>query len=452
MVPVLDKLKKPLMPCTEKRARLLLQRRRAVVHRRVPFVIRLKDRTQEESRLQPVALKLDPGSRVTGMAIVREEETEEGPVHHALHLAELKHRGRVVHQHMLRRAQARRRRRSARLRHRKPRFDHRTRSAGWLPPSLRSRLDNTLAWARRYAHWVPLMHVDVERARFDTQLLREPTISGVQYQQGTLAGYDVRSYLLAHWQRRCAYCGKGGVPLEVEHITPRSRGGSVRIDNLCLACKRCNNAKGTKTAAEFGFLQIQAQAKAPLHDAAAVNSTCSVLCARLEDAGFAFRTWTSGRTRWNRARFDVPKTHALDALCVGALAGVTGTDLPILGISATGRGTRLRSRLTRFGFPRGYCLRAKRVAGLATGDLVHAVVPAGQHRGMHVGRVAIRASGSVRVGTADGIAARHCAVLQRADGYAYVCNRRFTAPAAHPLPFQACGLGGEGRGLLGEIR
>ena len=113
MVPVLDKHKKPLMPCTEKRARLLLQRGCAVVHRRVPFVIRLKDRTQEQSALQPVALKLDPGSRITGMAIVREEETEEGTVHHALHLAELEHRGQVVHQHMLRRAQARRRRRSA---------------------------------------------------------------------------------------------------------------------------------------------------------------------------------------------------------------------------------------------------------------------------------------------------------------------------------------------------
>ena len=247
----------------------------------------------------------------------------------------------------------------------------------------------------------------------------------------------MRSYLLEHWQHRCAYCGKAGVPLEVEHITPRSRGGSERIDNLCLACTPCNAAKGTHMAAEFGFPQIQARAKAPLRDAAAVNSTCSVLCACLEDAGFSIPTWTGGRTHWNRARFKVPKTHALDALCVGALVGVTATDRPVLGISATGRGTRLRTRLTRFGFPRGYCLRSKRVAGLATGDLVRAVVPAGQHRGVHVGRVAIRARGSVRVGPADGISARHCVVLQRADGYAYVCTRGCAAPAAHPISPQA---------------
>jgi 5-methylcytosine-specific restriction endonuclease McrA len=298
-------------------------------------------------------------------------------------------------------------------------------------------VDNALSWAGCYARWVPLTHVDVERARFDMQLLRDPTIRGVQYQQGTLVGYEVHSYLLEHWQRRCAYCGKGGVPLEVEHLPPRSRGGSERIDNLCLACMPCNNAKGTHTAAEFGFPQLQARAKAPLRDAAAVNSTASVLCARLKDAGFSLRTWTGGRTRWNRARFAVPKTHALDALCVGALAGVTATHLPVLGISATGRGTRLRTRLTRFGVPRGYCTRSKRVAGLATGDLVRAVVPAGQHRCVHVGRVAIRASRSVRVGTADGIAARHCVVLQRAEGYAYVCNRWCAATAAHPIPPQA---------------
>jgi 5-methylcytosine-specific restriction endonuclease McrA len=444
MVPVLDKHKKPLMPCTEKRVRLLLRRGRAVVHRRVPFVIRLKDRTQEASTLQPVALKLDPGSRVTGLAVVREEETAEGTVHHALHLAELEHRGQVVHQRMRRRAQARRRRRATR-RHRKPRFAHRTRPAGWLPPSLRSRVDNTLSWARRYARWVPLTHVDVERARFDMQLLRDPTISGVKYQQGTLAGYEVRSYLLEHWQHRCAYCGQRGVPLEVEHITPRSRGGSERLDNLCLACPPCNAAKGMQTAAEFGFPQLQAQVQTPLRDAAAVNSTCSALCARLEAAGFALRTWTGGRTRWNRSRFEVPKTHALDALCVGALAGVTGTDLPVLDISARGRGMRWRTRLTRFGFPRGYCLRAKRVTGLATGDLVRAVVPSGKHRGVQVGRVAIRARGFVRVGPADGIAARHCAVLQRADGYAYVCKRGCAARAAHPIPSRP-----NGRGLLGK--
>ncbi len=96
---VLDKRKKPLMPCSEKRARLLLERGRARVHRMVPFTIRLVDRLQEDSSLQPVRLKIDPGSKTTGMALVREKETVDATTGEILRtftvlmLLELKHRG-----------------------------------------------------------------------------------------------------------------------------------------------------------------------------------------------------------------------------------------------------------------------------------------------------------------------------------------------------------------------
>jgi len=43
-----------------------------------PFAIRLVDRLVENSILQPVRLKLDPGSRATGLAIVRESASPEG--------------------------------------------------------------------------------------------------------------------------------------------------------------------------------------------------------------------------------------------------------------------------------------------------------------------------------------------------------------------------------------
>src|ERR1700719_1898653 len=121
MVFVLDKHKKPLMPCTPKKARLLLSRGRAVVHRLYPFVIRLKDRRVEESALQPIALKLDPGSRTTGIALARVEDTDEGEVHHAVHLAEVHHRGSSIHKAMVDRALFRRRRRSTHLRYRQVR-------------------------------------------------------------------------------------------------------------------------------------------------------------------------------------------------------------------------------------------------------------------------------------------------------------------------------------------
>ena len=89
MVFVLDRHKKPLMPCSEKRARQLLERGRAVVHKIEPFTIRLKYRTTSDSVVQPLRLKLDPGSKTTGMAVVEESDPECGKV---VFLGELIHK------------------------------------------------------------------------------------------------------------------------------------------------------------------------------------------------------------------------------------------------------------------------------------------------------------------------------------------------------------------------
>ncbi|HEY6408397.1 MAG TPA: RRXRR domain-containing protein, partial [Ktedonobacteraceae bacterium] len=134
MVFVLDRHKHPLMPCTPKRARLLLKKGRAVVHRVAPFVIRLKDRCVDDSILQPLALKIDPGSKTSGIALARVEETQEGGIHHAVFLCEVNHRGGQVHEHKVRQRSVRRRRRCANLRHRAPRFANRAIPAGWLAP------------------------------------------------------------------------------------------------------------------------------------------------------------------------------------------------------------------------------------------------------------------------------------------------------------------------------
>jgi len=424
MVFVLDRHKKPLMPCTPKRARLLLAARRAVVHRVQPFVIRLRDRERSDSTVQAIALKVDPGSKTSGMALARLEQRAEGEMHHALLLAEVQHRGEQVHHHKLTQAQARRRRRSANLRYRPPRFLNRRRKRGWLPPSLLSRVLNVLTWTARLSRWCPITRLDVEHVRFDTQLLQNPEIAGVCYQQGELAGWETRAYLLLKYEYRCAYCRKTDVPFEVEHILPRSRGGSNRISNLCLACHACNRAKGDRTAAEFGHASVEARAKRPLRDAAAVNATRYQLVEALRVCGLPIGTWTGGRTRWNRARFGIEKTHALDALCVGAIAGVRPGKLKRLLIKATGRGEHCRTLWTEKGFPRAYKMRQKVVAGFATGDRVKAVVPPPRKTaGTHIGRVAVRKSRSFAISTSqgllDGINAQYCRVVQRGDGYQY---------------------------------
>ena len=98
---VLDKKKRPLMPCSAARARRLLKSGRARIARLYPFTIRLTDRLLEKSAVQPVIVKIDPGSRKTGMAVVREDEKK---VHHALAFFCLAHRGESIHQALLIRA------------------------------------------------------------------------------------------------------------------------------------------------------------------------------------------------------------------------------------------------------------------------------------------------------------------------------------------------------------
>lgn len=431
---VLGKTKRPLMPCSEKRARKLLQAGRAVVHRLVPFTIRLKDRI--EGTLQPLELKLDPGSKTTGIALVRKTETGALAV---LNLFELMHRGRQISQALTQRSGFRRGRRSRKLRCRAPRFDNRRRPEGWLAPSLQHRVDTTMSWVRRLSRWVPIDALVLERVKFDLQRMQNPEISGVEYQQGELAGYEVREYLLEKLGRHCQYCDAAGVPLEVEHIMPKSRGGSNRVGNLTLACRGCNKAKDSRDITEFlahdphRLHRVLARAKAPLRDAAAVNSTREALFRGLLATGLPVETGSGGQTKFNRRRLGIPKTHALDAVCVGEVTEVKGWHRPTLAVSATGRGSYKRTRLTAHGTPRGYLMRAKRVQGFGTGDHVVAKVPSGKKAGQHVGRVAVRASGSfnVRTNTAlvQGISHRHCRLAQRADGYGYFLQPSITKDA-----------------------
>ena len=413
---VLDSTKKPLMPCHPARARQLLKSGQAAVLRRQPFTLILVQ-AYPEAKSQPVELRVDPGSRTSGLCLAA--QLARGWV--VLWAANLHHRGLTVKKKLDQRRVVRRNRRSRKTRYRKARFLNRTRPQGWLPPSLLSRVGNVETWARRLAARSPISAIQVETVRFDTQLMDHPTISGVQYQQGELHGYEVREYLLQKWGRQCAYCGAQEVPLEVEHIIPKSRGGSNRVSNLTLACQPCNVAKNSQTAAEFGYPTIQVQARQPLKDAAAVNATRYEIGGRLKALGLPVGFWSGGRTKHNRIKQAYPKDHWLDAACVGetGLAVLIGSGLVPLQIKATGRQARQMCRVDRFGFPRTKPKHKRVVRGFQTGDLVKAVVAKGQAAGTHLGRVAVRASGSFRVGPVDGIGWKYCSLVQRADGYEY---------------------------------
>jgi len=423
---VLDRDKQPLDPCHPARARQLLKEKRAVVFRRYPFTIRLKDRELEESVTHAHQVKLDPGSRTSGIALVRTgDDTESaGTCGKVLWAGELAHRGLRIKAALDDRRTVRRGRRNRKCRYRPPRFDNRRRPEGWLPPSLESRVANLKTWVRRLLWSAPVESLSMELVKFDTQALQNPEISGAEYQQGELMGYEIREYLLEKWGRKCAYCGKSNVPLQVEHIVPKSRGGSKRVSNLTLSCQECNQEKGDRTAAEFGHPEIQAEARQPLKDAAVVNTTRWELWRSLSENGLPVHCGTGGRTKYNRIRFGLPKAHWIDASCVGEMEGLyVPPALTPLYIQAMGHGSRQMCRMDKYGFPRTGSKGPRRVFGFKTGDLVTAQVPAGKHAGSYRGRVAIRSSGSFNIqadgSIVQGISYRYCHLDFRSDGYSW---------------------------------
>jgi 5-methylcytosine-specific restriction endonuclease McrA len=434
---VVDANRKPLDPVHPGHARLLLTHMKAAVFRRFPFTIILKEPVEHPDS-HPLQLKIDPGSKTTGLALVNAATGD------VVFAAEIAHRGQAIKKALDQRRAVRRRRRQRKTRYREPRFANRKRRAGWIPPSLESRIANIITWVQRLRRYSPITAISQELVKFDMQQMEHPEISGIEYQQGTLAGYEIREYLLEKWDRACTYCGARDVPLQVEHLQAKANGGTDRVSNLCLACDPCNKAKGTQDIRVFLaekpdlLARILAQAKAPLQDAAAVNTTRWALYRRLHALGLPVECGSGGLTKFNRTVRELPKEHWIDAACVGKstpeqiqIAGV----VPLL-ISATGHGSRQKCNVNEIGFPCSKPKGAKKVKGFQTGDMVRAVVPSGTKQGKYVGRVLVRSSGSfdlrTKQGRVQGISHRFCTPVHRCDGYSYAKGVRYA-----DIPMQA---------------
>ena len=230
---VLDRCGAPLMPCHPARARKLLKKGRAVVVRLHPFTIRLRDRVGGEA--QEVGLKVDPGAKTTGLALVRED----GEV---LFLAEIEHRGERIRKSMRQRAGYRRRRRTCAIARKALR--EKAPALAAVAGRQRGLVDGAAAQARAR---------DLHRVR--GRPVRHPG-AGEPGDRGrgvpaTLAGCEVRECLLEKWGRTCAYCGATDTPLQIDHVRPKAAGGSDRVSNLALACPSCNQAKGAQPVEAF---------------------------------------------------------------------------------------------------------------------------------------------------------------------------------------------------------
>jgi len=427
---VLNDDKTPLMPCKPARARLLLKQGRAAVFRKQPFTIIMKEQI-ENPVLENIEVKIDPGSKTTGIALVM--NTKRGA--RCIWGANLKHRGQQIRDALLSRAQTRRGRRSRKLRYRKPRFLNRVKSKGWLAPSIYTRVDNTLTWVNRLMRYSPVTSAVVELVKFDMQKMENPEIAGKAYQRGSLFNYEVKEYLLYRYNHTCQYCsGASKDPiLEIEHIVPRASGGSNRLSNLTLSCATCNREKGKLSLADWkdkcthrknpidmkrlkGIVRVGQNIKPALKDAAAVNATRYRLVAELDYLGLHTETSGGHITKYNRKQQGYPKDHWIDA----ALVGERGSHVHIppelhpLIIKKVKVNNRQMTKPDKYGFPRTKAKGPSRAFGFKTGDI--AASPFG------VGRVVIRTSGTFNVLGRD-VSWKRLVHLSFTDGYEYVDQR-----------------------------
>jgi hypothetical protein len=237
-----------LMSCTPTKARKLKESGKAKVVKFYPYTIQLTFVC--ENQVQDVELGIDSGYGNVGFsAVTAKKELAAGTL-----IMDGKTSERLTEKKMYRKN------RRNRLWHRKARFSNRKRKEGWLPPSIQRRYDTHLTLIKRYQAVLPISKVRIETANFDIQKLENDEISGVEYQQGDLYGYEnMRSYLLARENGKCQLCGDEfgkGKPSHIHHCLPRSEKGSNKAVNLAIVHKKCHvdfHKKGLKLSAPKSY-------------------------------------------------------------------------------------------------------------------------------------------------------------------------------------------------------
>jgi HNH endonuclease len=424
MVLVIDKQMRPCNAISEAYARILLYSRQAVIHKRYPFTIRLRNNNAVKKDTT-YTVKIDPGASVTGISIVDNENK-------VIMLAELVHRGKTIKRNLDSRRAVRRSRRQRKTRYRPARFQNITRPENWLAPSVKSRADNVINFVKKYKKLLNVNKVMIENVSFDVaQMSSDNYLIGIDYQQGPLYDTNLRDFIFSKTKGRCSYCGEKAT--EIDHIIAKSNGGTNSTFNLTPACRLCNKKKSNLSLIEFGKLMNKdyshLEPKKLPKDAAIVQSARNYMVKEIAKLVSDTTTYDAWLTKFNRDQLGLTKQHYYDALSVGEIKDYKFLTDKVLTISAKGRGSRQMCLMDKFGFPRTSAKSSKSVKGFQTGDIVKAVVPFGSKQGEYLGRVAVRSSGRFDIQNKDGsiqqgIGYKCCCLLQRNDGYSYDYKER----------------------------
>ena len=425
MVLVIDKHKKPCNTISEAYARRLLFKKQAVIHKRFPFTIRLKN-DNAVSKDRNYTVKIDPGSKHTGVAIADDKNS-------VVMLAEIEHRGHIIKKKLDSRKMIRRHRRNRKTRYRAARFLNRTKPKGWLAPSVKSRANNVINFIKKYKKLLNIDKVMIENVSFDVaQMTTGTNLIGTAYQQGPLYQQKLRSFIFSRSDGKCVYCGAKAT--EIDHVIPRSNGGSNSTYNLVASCRSCNQIKSNLSLKDFGKLVgkdfSHLEPKKLPKDASIVQIARNYMVREITKLVSDTTTHPSWLTKYNRDQLGLPKEHYYDALSVGEIPNSFNFYIDkVLQISAKGRGSRQMCRVDRYGFPRTSAKALKSVKGFQSGDMVKVIVPNGlKQAGEYLGKVAVRSRGcfdiQTKTKTIEGIWHKYFRIVQRGDGYLYNYERR----------------------------
>lgn len=396
---VLDQNGKPLMPTTRLgKVYRLLKTKKAHIVSYEPFTIQL-DYEPDTHIIQPMTLGVDSGAIHSGYSVANEQRE--------FYSSEVIARDNISYRISDRRMY-RQTRRSRKTRYRKPRFNNRkNKKKGWLPPSLEQKVAVQLNEIDHLYRHFPIETIIVEVAEFDIQKIKNPDISGKDYQQGTLQGYNIRNYLLEKHGRKCFYCDKAVSNFEVEHMIPKAKGGSNRIDNLTLSCHNCNQKKGTLTAEEFIKKILPAEKatkklkqlpkeKRLFKYMAHMNATRWTLYNAIDDKYPNVKMTYGYITKYNRIQAGLPKAHHIDAKCITGFAQVPSFDITVVKTKMR----RHNRQLHRATFSKGHIRKAASLPTVMFGFRLYDIVMYNNHYYYIKGR---RSTGLFALASVEGL-------------------------------------------------
>lgn len=299
----------PLMPCTQRKARLLLKEGKAVIYKYNPFTIQLTCATGETK--QDCSVGINTRSKYIGVAITSEDKV--------LFKGEIELR-QDVKSNLDTRRMYRRDRRNRKTRYRQPRFLNRKRTDKWLPPSLQNRINHTYHWIDTLTNLVPSPELHIEVGKFDVAKMINPNINGVDYQHGQTYGFfDERYYVFARDNYTCQCCGKSKDKiLQTHHIVYRSNGGTNRADNLITVCTDCHTSENHKKGGVLYKWQEQHRKVKQYKEPPFMNTLRKRIFAKYPDAVITYGSETTQK----RKELGVDKTHYNDAIAISGICKI----------------------------------------------------------------------------------------------------------------------------------